>query len=169
MSISRTMTTVGVGVAVIVGSMLAVNAANAHYYYGNSEGQSNLVERLATELNVDSANVQGVFDTLRTERQAENQAKQAERLAGFVENGTLTQAQADALQAKQAERKVAREALRDQNLSREEMREQMEASRDEFEAWAEGQGIDLDAIRPEGGPNGRGSGMGHGPRGGLDS
>lgn len=147
MSISKTLSTAGVGAAIIVGSMLAVNAASAHY--GNGNGQSDLVDRLATELNLDATEVQGVFDTMHEERQAERQAEHTERLAGFVEDGTLTQEQADALDAKSQERQAQREALREQDLTREEMREQMEASRDEFQSWAEEQGIDLDAIRPE--------------------
>lgn len=56
-----------------------------------------------------------------------------------------------------------RESLRDQDLTREQMHDKMKEARDSFETWAEDQGIDLEAIRPEG----KGFGE-HGPRGGMN-
>lgn len=146
MNITKTISTAGIGLAIIGGSMMAVNIASAH---GNDK-QSELVDRLSTELNVDSAKVQGVFDSLKEEHKAERDAKHAEHIVSLVENGTLTQEQAGALSAKFDELQTAREALKDQDLTHEEMREQMKEARSNFEAWAEEQGINLEDIRPEG-------------------
>jgi hypothetical protein len=150
MKISKAISTVGVGAAIVAGSMLAVNAASAHSIFGGSdENQAEAVSEFAERFNLDESEVQAYFDEKKAERQAEMGAKRAEHIASLVEDGTLSQEQADALTAKQEEMKATRDALRDQDLTREEIHEKMEEARTEFEAWAEEQGIDLDSIRPE--------------------
>lgn len=82
----------------------------------------------------------------------QRQEQRTERLQTLVANGTLSEDQRVALEAKHEEMHAKRDELKNQDLSREEMREKMQSSRDEFKTWATGQGIDLDAIHPEGGP-----------------
>lgn len=158
MTITKTLSTVGVGAAIVAGSMLAVNFASAQS--NKSDRQSELVSRLSTELNVDSSAVQSVFDEIKQEKMAEREAKMEEHMSTLVAEGKITQEQADALKAKKEEMQTAREALRDQDLTREEIHKQMEQTLEEFKTWAESQGIDLEAIHPKDGPD-----QGHGHHG----
>jgi hypothetical protein len=152
---------------VATGTALGISGASAHSG-GNEEERAARVSELAERFNLDESEVESYFEEKRTEHEAEREQKRDEHLAGLVEDGTLTQEQADALKAKMEELHEARDALKDQDLTREEMREQMEANREELQSWAEEQGIDLDAIRPEKGEGRRGH-HGHGPHGDFES
>lgn len=143
-STATALKTLGVGAAVVTGSVLAVNAASAQ-----STSQSDIVDRLSTELGVDAGQVQGVFDDIREERQAERAAEREERLDALVEEGTLTQAQRTELVAFIDELRAEKEELREEGLSRDEIREAMEDSRAEFEAWLAEEGITIDDIKPD--------------------
>jgi polyhydroxyalkanoate synthesis regulator phasin len=150
----------GVVTTIAAASVMGIGAASAQSSSGTS-----IVDRIATKFNLNRDEVQSVFDEKHDEMQANRAEKQSTKLQELVDNGTLTADQKTALQAKQEEMHSAMESLRDQNLSREEMRTKMEDGRTEFEAWAKDQGIDLESIRPEGG-----MGMGHrgGPRGDMN-
>lgn len=124
---------------------------------------TSVADRIADRFSLSSDEVQAEFDAIREEKMEAHEAEHAERIAGFVEDGTLTQEQADALEARREEMKAAREELKNSDLSREEMKAQMQEAKEEFKAWAEEQGIDLEAIRPEKGEGRRG----HGHRGGF--
>lgn len=163
MNVSKTISTVGVGAAIVAGSMFAVNAAGAHNIGSGDGNKSERISALAEKLGVDEASVESAFSELKEEKQAERKAKHAKHIASLVADGTLTQEQADALSAKREELKAAKETLNDQDLSRAEIKEQMESAREEFKAWAEEQGIDLESIRPEGMK--KGGKHNHGPRG----
>lgn len=146
---------------VATGSILGVSAVSAH---GNGENKDELVTKLAQKFNIDVSEVESVFEEQRTEMQAERETKRAEHLQGLVDAGTITAEQKTLLETKFDEMKATREALRDQDLTREERHEKMEEARESFEAWANEQGIDLEAIHPEGGPEGQKGGRGHGMR-----
>ena len=135
------------------GSIIGIGAASAQ---SSNNGQDSLVSKIAEKFNLDKTAVQSVFDEQHAAREAEIQAKIADRLQSLVDSGKITAEQKTALEAKQAEMKATREALKDQNLTREEMHTKMEEARTTFETWAKDQGIDLSVIRPEGGPMGRG-------------
>jgi len=141
----------GVVTSVAALGLVGLPAASAQ----SSEGgfMSSLASSIAERFNLDQTEVETFLDEqkdeFKAERQAAREEKRAEYIAGLVEEGTLTQEQADALAEKRAELEAEKEALKDQNLTRKEIREAMEETRDEFEAWAEEQGIDLDEIRPE--------------------
>ena len=151
MNISKTISTVGVGAAIVVGSMFAVNAVGAH---SGGDVSDDRAAAIAEKLGVNSDQVKEAFEEIHAEKKAEREEQKAEHLAGLIADGTLTQEQADALQAKHEELREAKEALKEQDLTREEIREQMQEAKDEFRAWAEEQGIDLEEIRPEGGREG---------------
>lgn len=155
MKLIKTLLSAGVVTAVAAGTFAGVSAVNAH---GDGTNKDELIDRIAADAGVDRTTIEASFEAHREEMKAERETARAERLDGLVADGTLTQEQRDALEAKFSEMQDAKEALRDQDLTREEMHQQMEQTRDEFEAWAEEQGIDLDAIKPEGG-------RGHGRRG----
>ena len=157
MKLSRSMLAAGVVTTIAVASVVGIGAASAQTDTGTS-----IVDRIATRFNLNRDEVQTVFDEKHDEMEAEHEQRQAMRLQELVDNGTLTAEQKTALEAKHEEMETKREALKDQDLTREEVRTQMETARTEFEAWAKDQGIDLDAIRPAGG-----MGMRHG-RGGFE-
>ena len=158
MNMSKTLTTVGVGAAIVAGSMMAVTAASAHYGGDNSERVAEFAERFELE----ESEVQAYFDEKHEARQQERETARAEHMAGLVEAGTLPQEQADALSAKHEELRAAVQSLKESDASREEMKSQMEENRDAMQAWAEEQGINLDDVRPE-----KGEGHRKGPRGGF--
>lgn len=153
MELSKSLLSAGVITAVAAGSFAGVSAVNAHG--GNGEVRQELIDRIAEDTGADPATVEASFEAIREERRAEREAARAEYLDSLVADGTLTQEQRDALEAKKDEMKAAKEALKDQDLSHEEIRAMMQEARDEFKAWAEKQGINLEDIKPE-----RGEGFG---------
>lgn len=162
MKFNKNLLAAGIVTTVAAGSLIGTGMASAQ----SSDGADSIIDKIATRFNLDKSEVETTFSEHREERQVERQEKHTEHLASLVIDGTLTQAQADALTAKHTELREARDALKDQDLTREEMHEAMETAREEMKTWAEEQGIDLDAIRPEGGHKG---GRHHGPRGESDS
>ena len=153
MNVSKTAATVGIGAAIVAGSMLAVSAANAQSENANGDNRAG---EFAERFNLEEGEVKQYFEEKHEQRHEDREAKHAEHLATLVSDGALTQEQADALSAKKDEMHEAREGLRDQDLTREEMKEQMMQSKDEFKVWAEEQGIDLEALRGEKGEGGEG-------------
>jgi hypothetical protein len=81
-----------------------------------------------------------------SERQEQRQERRTEHYDQLVEDGVITQEQSEALEAKHKE----------MDAKREELRGQIQKLHEEFEQWAELQGIDLQDIRREG----HGIGMG---------
>ena len=63
-----------------------------------AERDTALAKALAAKLNIDEAKVKAALDEIRAERQATEAAALKERLDAAVKAGTLTQAEADAVQ-----------------------------------------------------------------------
>ena len=63
-----------------------------------AERDAALAKALAAKLNIDEAKVKAALDEIRSERQAARAAALKERLDAAVAAGTLTQAEADAVQ-----------------------------------------------------------------------
>lgn len=122
---------------------------------------SSLVDAIASKFNLNKSEVQAVFDEQKTKMETEREAKVKEEVAQLVTDGKLTQAQADAINAKRAELQKEREANRDTATSktRQEMKTEMEAKRTELEQWAKDNGISTEYLRYVMGGHGRG---GHG-------
>lgn len=146
MKATKALTTAGVGAAIVAGSMLAVTTANAHFYGNSDERAAALAERF----DLDAVEVQRYFEEKKAEKSVEREEKRNQHIASLVSDGTLTQEQADALDAKWDEMKSKKDALKEQELSSEEMREQFEQSRSEFNSWAESEGINIEDIKPQG-------------------
>jgi hypothetical protein len=165
MNVSKTVSTIGVGAAIVAGSMLAVTAASAHSGV-SEEKQTERASALAERFNLDESEVQSYFEDQRAVHKAEREAEHAEHIAGLIEAGTLTQAQADELTALKDEAKASIEALKESGANREEIKKLMDENRSAVETWASEQGINLDDIRSEGHEKG---GRGHhGPRGDIE-
>jgi site-specific recombinase XerC len=109
------------GAAVLSGVFLA-SAASA------SVGE--FKSKLAEKLGVEQSQVESAMQGIKTERQTEIKAEQAENLKIAVDDGVITSEQKDALIAKQ-----------------EEMRTKMRALQDEMQNWFKDQGIDQDALK----------------------
>lgn len=121
-----------------------MNPASAH------TGNEGVRDKLAERFDLDPEEVQAFFEENRQQRHAEHEAERQEAIESAVSEGLITQEQADLLATKQAELQQAREALRDQDLDRNEMRDAMEQLHQDFKSWAEENNIDLEALRPEG-------------------
>jgi hypothetical protein len=138
MKVSKSMFVAGAVTTFAVASLAGLGVASAHGSNGNGTGTGNPEQKMA-----------------------QRQEQRTERLQTLVANGTLSEDQRAALEAKHEEMHALRDELKSQDLTREQMQVKMQTSRDEFKAWAAEQGIDLDAIHPEGGPR-------EGHRGGMN-
>ena len=143
MNINSKLASVAVVSAIAGATFLGANTASAQ-----ATGES-LVSRIAERFSVSETEVQEVLDEYKADKQEEREAARDEHLTELVTDGVLTEEQRAELEAFGEEKRTLKEELRDQDLSREEIREAMEGIRDEIEAWAEAEGIDLDDIRPD--------------------
>lgn len=129
---------------------------------------SGLVSAIATKFNLRTTDVQAVFDEQRTAMETEREQEVEDKVAALVEDGKLTQAQADAINAKRAELKEAREADRDsmKDMTAAERKTAMEAKKTELDTWLKENDIDetYAYLLMGGGRGPGGPGMG-GPRG----
>jgi len=126
-----------------------------------------LIQRIADRFGLNESEVEEVFSQYRVEHQLAMQSRFEEHLATQVEDGSLTQEQADAIIQKHEEMQADHEALL--SASPEERDAYRDAHRSEMEAWASEQGIDISLVGPmglgegKGGPGaGRGDGSGAG-------
>lgn len=104
-----------------------------------------IIQKLSDTFNLDTADVQKVFDAQKSDRQAEMQKIQAERLDGAVKDGVITEAQKNTLIDKWQEM----ESLR-------------QKQQDDLEKWFSEQGIDPAKLAPYGGFGHHGAGGMHG-------
>jgi len=145
MNINSKLVAVAAVSAITGATFLGVNAASAQ------TSDQSLASRIAEKFSINEGEVQSVVDEFKSERQMDRQEdrqeKHAERLQDLVDDGTLTDDQRTSLQEFGERRQDSIRELRDQNLSREEIREAMEGLRQEVEAWAEDQGVELEDIR----------------------
>lgn len=145
-----------------------------------TDPMGSLVSAIATKFNLKTADVQAVFDTNKTQMDAQREQSVKDEVAALVKSGKLTQAQADKINAKRAELEKAHEAERtaDQNLTEAERqakmtarKAEMDTKKTELDTWLKDNGIDttygyllMGGGRGHGGPDGGG-----GPRGGSTS
>lgn len=142
MSIPKKALVAGAAVAAIgmmtAGSVGLVSAATTTH----DRGSDSLVEKIATKFNLNQDEVQAVFDEEHNARKAEMKQHQQERLAQAVEDGKLTQEQADHITQVRNEIDALIGDSRPDELSdetHEQIKEKMEALRD----WAEENDVDL--------------------------
>lgn len=135
------------GVAALANSEVSVHAS------------SSLIERLATEFNLDVKAVQTFFDEqhearvkakieTRDDDRDEREDKQTKRIEKAVDQGTLTQAQANLILAKRAELSTAFEANRETFHNKmidakKVFVDTMQKQRADLEVWARANSIDL--------------------------
>lgn len=146
-----------------IATLTGVGIANAETGTSSSSNDpmSSLVEKISSTFNLDKTKVQELFDQDRSDREAEREEQQAERLQALVDDGTITSAQKTAIESKIKEMKTEREADKDSmsELTDEERKAKMDEMRTDLESWAKEQGIDLSDLKGVlGGPGGHGGG-----------
>lgn len=120
---------------------------------------SNLVTAIAQKFNLNTADVQQVFDQQHTQMQAQRLEDAKTRLAQAVTAGTITQAQADLITAKHAEMKTFMDSLQGKTPS--ERQTAIKAQMDSLKQWATQNNIPQQFFMM-GGMHGKGHG-GFGP------
>lgn len=159
-------------VTVLAGGIGLVGVASVSAERGRSDRSETMAQRIATKFNLNKDEVKAEMDAQKEEdraaHQAERKQKREEHLQKLVDEGKITAEQKDAIITKQDEIHTRIEELRNNGKTREENKDAAKAIKDEFKAWAESQGINLEDIKPEGkeGRGGEGEHRG-GPRGGM--
>jgi hypothetical protein len=128
-------------------------------------GRETIVQRIAERFNLNTEEVEGVFEKNRAEHQVQNQERQEERLAQAVSDGNLSEEQKvlilDKMEELEAERETNRGSSSD--MTREERQSERKDHRDEMDQWLEENGIDHEYLGgPQGGMRGGHNGGGFG-------
>lgn len=128
--------------AAIAGTIYATGASAS---FGKGQEMTN---QLAEKLGVEESKVESAMDEIRSEREAEVKAEQAERLQEAVDDGKITAEQKQALLDRQSAMEEAREARRAEN-----------------QQWMEDNGFDEETLHEYGISFGEGMGRGRGVEG----
>lgn len=137
------------GAAIIGGTMLTTHTAFAQTVgIGKAGPMSSLAEKIATRFNLNQEEVEAVFDEVREEHLAEMQAKYQAHLDQLVTDGEITEEQKQLIIAKHEELRSQHDEMISnfENMTEEQRRAAMESERQELEAWAEQNGIDLQYL-----------------------
>ena len=149
-----------IGITTVTAVFLAWGATSIYAHGWGGANNDTLIQRIVQRFGLKTEDVQGVFDTVRGERQDEMQQKMTERLDTLVKQGKITEAQKKLIVAKHAELQAQREKEMEsmKDLTPEERRTKMEAHRTELESWAKQNNIDIQYVIGFG--RGKGLGMG---------
>ena len=98
-----------------------------------------LISAIAAKFNLNTNDVQQVFDEQRTKMEVLRQQNFADRLVSDVAGGKLIQAQADAITTKQAKMQTLRTEM--QGKTAEEKRTALKAQMDDLKQWAKDNNI----------------------------
>lgn len=129
-------------------------------YAQGAFGENNtMAQKLAQRFGLDQTEVETFMqDThyqMHEERHAQMQADFESKLNTAVSEGKITSEQKDTILAEMSKRDDERDAYKD--LDREERRAAMQANHDEFHAWLDQEGINLQDL-----------GLGFGPKDGFE-
>lgn len=136
--------------ALAVAGGLAYTASQVQAFgFGNGNGnQQNMAADLASKLGKSEEEVQTAFDSLREDQHQRQQTAYEERLAEAVQNGEITEEQKQLVLAKHEELQAQFDAEQ----------QQRETHRQELQAWADENGIDISFLGEMGMGYGRGEG-----------
>lgn len=137
-------------VSMVIGAVVFSTVATSAHMGGDTD---QLRQRLADKLGVEVAQVEGAMSQIHQENQQERHTKVESNIEAAVNNGTLTQAQAEQLRAIIAEGQQLRTSLQTKDLSREQMRDEMSEHRQVVQDWAAENNVDMSDImqRPHSG------------------
>lgn len=162
MNVKKPLLVAGVASSIAFGSMASLSAVTSADTSSSSDGQSSLIDKLASKFNLDKNEVKAVFEADRTEHEAARQKEVETALTQAVKDGKLTSDQKDKILAKRTELKSQMEANRDsmKNKSDAERKAAMDANKAAIDKWASDNGIPQDYIKylmggPHGGPGHR--------------
>lgn len=108
-----------------------------------------LVTAIAQKFNLNSADVQKVFEEQHALKRAEHEQLFADKLKELVTAGTLTQEQADKITAKKAELEAQHESLKAslESMTKEQRKEAMRTHMQALKQWATDNNIPLQYLR----------------------
>jgi DNA repair ATPase RecN len=115
-----------------------------------------IIQRLADRFSLNAEEVQVVFEEERADHHSEMLQNFDDRLNNAVSDGKITEEQKAAILDKHEEMQAKMEELLGQDLSREEMHQQMQEYHDELSTWAEELGIEFPYMMMKLGGPGRG-------------
>ena len=128
--------------AIILGVLLLISILGVRSVRADENSvYPSIVQRLAKRFNLNTEEVQQVFDEGREERRQQMQARSEECLDQAVSDGKITEEQKQAILAKKEEMAADREGS-----TPEKRREEMETHREELKTWAGENGIDSSLI-----------------------
>lgn len=136
-----------------------IGAANAASNNSPANPMSNLVNAIAQKFNLNTSDVQAVFDQQKAQMDAQMQQAFTDRINAAVTAGKLTQAQADLIIAKQTELKANEATF--ESMPPAQRQAAMKTQIDSLKVWATANNIP-EAYLPLGG---RGMGRSPGGRG----
>jgi len=154
-----------VGVAVAGTTWLGVGAAHAATATDGMKAPS-IVQELADKFHLNATDVQGVFDTHRTEMEASMQANAKAKIDADVASGKITSAQEQLIiaerQTLQSQMKTQMESMK--NMTEAQRKTAMDAQQKTVQAWATANGIDVKYLFGRFGPGAgfKGGFHGHG-------
>jgi molecular chaperone DnaK (HSP70) len=149
MTTTKVLVSTGVSAAVLAGSLLAVTAVSAAEQSTREDRRNEHISALSERFNLNEEEVRSFYEEQREIHRAEREQKRAQHIQSLVEDGTLTQEQADQLESFREEMHELKVSLRESGASRDEIKEQIESSKEEIKSWAETEGINLETIKPE--------------------
>lgn len=139
----------GVATSVAFGSMAGLGVVSAADSTTNNDGQTSLVNKIATRFNLNKDQVKAVFDEDRAAHQAQRQKEVETALSKAVDEGKLTTNQKELILAKRSEIKSDLEknhaAVKDKTRS--ERKAVFEQKRAELEKWAGDNNISKNYLR----------------------
>lgn len=147
-------------------TIVAASVAGISVYASEALGNGrngDLVQKIAQKLGVDETKVQKAFDEVYQERRQEMESRFEESLTTAISEGKITEEQKSLILKKHEEISLARqsdmESMKDK--APEERRQAMQKEREEMEAWAKENGIDMSLFMPSGPRNGKDFGHGN--------
>lgn len=167
MNYKKPLLVAGIASGIAFGSISGAGLASAAQTNKADDGQSSIVDKLASKFKLDKKEVKAVFEEQHTQREAAQQTKVEAALTKAVTDGKLTAEQKDKILAKRAEIKADREKNHDSmkdktDAERKAFRDQKKA---ELTQWATDNNIPEDYLKYVHGGGHGGQGQ-HGPRGG---
>ena len=128
----------------IAAGTLTAGAISADAYFGGGN-QDDFATKIANRLGVDKGKLTAVLEEMHDERHSQMEERFETKLNEAVSNGSITSAQKTTIEVKHEELEKKHEANREsfQAMTPEEKRSTRQSERDELEAWANTQGINL--------------------------
>lgn len=141
-------------------ALVVALGSSAYAFYGNpEEKQKDMIGAIATRFNLNTADVQKVFEEKRIEHQAQMQQKFTDFVNKAVTNGKLTQDQANKIIAKHAEIKSQKDSWAGKTA--EEIKTLMQTQKESLKQWATDNNIPMQYLM-FGGFGGKGGMFGQG-------